>query len=336
MDPFEELKRLEVAANIIIGSSKGDDEPSPDQVSLWQRKFNYSQAQAVLKIKEHRANISRPTVSGELWEILESRLEGHDREAYEHELWLRQENQFRGASPVASKSIPKRGALFLLKLGKAVLGEPLNTPIEIQSIGQMLTIPHVYTGVDEDDDEATFCQVDAAAQEHIKSYLAKIGSQLQPIFVPFSRARKDLSEHSAYPMLGLDSTLPQNRLQHRDQHITPRQTQYPVPYFFYGTLADPDILGRVLNLDHRPTFLRATIMGGVLKTWAGKYKALVDGPPAALVDGWLYTVNTEEQESALRLYETANYEVVRCVVACDDGIKRPGCTFRFIDAAALM
>jgi hypothetical protein len=64
----------------------------------------------------------------------------------------------------------------------------------------------------------------------------------------------------------------------------------------------------------------------------GKYNALVDDDRESRVNGWAYKVVSLEQEDALRMYETAKYEVVRVEIELNsyDG-KRfvKGCSFRF-------
>lgn len=312
-----------------------DDDLTSNQVTNWQRIFHYSRTEAILKIKEHRADITRLTVSDEVWNLMRSKLGGYDREAFEHELSLNQKTPSKSVSSIVRKAIPQSDASVLFKLGKASLNEPLSTLGEVQAAAQMSAAPKTFTGNDEEGCDVVFCQLDTIAQEQIKLYLHKIGSRFQPTFVPHSQARKDLSEHSAYPMLGLDTTLPQYRLQNEDDFVKPKQTQYPVQYFFYGTLADPEVLTRILRLHHPPTYQLAAIAGGIVKTWASKYKALVDGPSEAKVNGWAYWVDTEEQELALRSFETAKYEVVRCIIVLEGGAQQPGCTFRFIDAATL-
>jgi len=335
MDPFEELKRMESNAKANDVRVSEDDDLFSEQVANWQRIFHYSWTEAIVKIEEHRADIARPTVSDEVWILMRSKLDGYDREAFEHELSLNQTSPSRPAASVDSKAVLQPVTQVLLKLGRGDLSEPLSTRDEVQAAARMSAATKVFTGDGEDGGGVTFCQLDTIAQEHVRSYLIKIGSRFQPMFVPYSQATKDLDEHSAYPMLGLDTTLPQNRLQNEKDLVKPRQSQYPVQYFFYGTLADPQVLTRVLLLRHPPTYQLATIAGGILKTWASKYKALVDGPSEAKVNGWAYCVETEEHESALRSFETAKYEVVRCVIILEDGIEQPGCTFRFTDAAAL-
>lgn len=62
---------------------------------------------------------------------------------------------------------------------------------------------------------------------------------------------------------------------------------------------------------------------------------MVDGPLAVSVTRKTYLVESVEHEEVLRAYETANYEVVRCVIEMEGGLTVQGCTFRFVDAEAL-
>ncbi|OGM47954.1 hypothetical protein ABOM_002663 [Aspergillus bombycis] len=136
------------------------------------------------------------------------------------------------------------------------------------------------------------------------------------------------------PCLGsdIDPTLPHHRAQSMDEIFLPAQNQYPVWYFFYGTLADPEILARQTSRSELPVLRRATVKGGIIKMWGGKYKALIDGPSSAIVDGWTYEVNSGEEEEQLRYYETDQYEVVRCEIhILESGVLVKGLTFRFID-----
>jgi hypothetical protein len=134
-----------------------------------------------------------------------------------------------------------------------------------------------------------------------------------------------------YPTLGVESTLPQYRADGVDAEFMPTQNQHPVWYFFYGNLAVPDILTRRLALVEEPIFTPATVTGGVIKKWRGKYNALIDGPDTACVDGWAYLVVTEEHEESLRFYETENYEVVRCTIIIKDTSDTvKGLTFKFV------
>ncbi|KAK6206116.1 hypothetical protein LQW54_007836 [Pestalotiopsis sp. IQ-011] len=108
------------------------------------------------------------------------------------------------------------------------------------------------------------------------------------------------------------------------------------PYFFYGTLADPDILTAQTGVEE-PRLIPAHISGGVLKTWGGKYKALVDQRgygKESKVAGHAFSVESEKVETGLRVCETDKYEVVRCTI--EMGARREkGLTFRFVGDDAL-
>ena len=144
-------------------------------------------------------------------------------------------------------------------------------------------------------------------------------------------AKKNLSNDTLYPTLGIDTTLPQYRGIPSDDVV--KQDEFPVSYFFYGTLGFADLirLMKLLELDLLPKVRRAHIKGGTLKQWGGKYKALVDGPLDAEVSGVVYEVESAKHEEALRCYETENYEVVRCTIVLESGERRHGLTFRFAD-----
>jgi hypothetical protein len=99
----------------------------------------------------------------------------------------------------------------------------------------------------------------------------------------------------------------------------PKQHEYPVWYFFYGTLAKPDFLAQLFGsppgIEH--VLVPAHIEGGKLRTWGGKYKALVDCS-GRRVDGWVFEVESEEQEEVLCMYETAKYEVIRVRIEVEE------------------
>lgn len=61
------------------------------------------------------------------------------------------------------------------------------------------------------------------------------------------------------------------------------RTSIPCGSFFYGTLADPVIISRILGLAEVdfPTLRPSAITGGSVLYWGGKYKALVDGSTTA-------------------------------------------------------
>ena len=130
--------------------------------------------------------------------------------------------------------------------------------------------------------------------------------------------------------ISFDTILPQHRGSVPNALSRPvRQDEYPVWYFFYGTLANSDLLARLLSLPEAkpPELVPASISGGIIKLWHGQYKALVDGADDDYVHGLAYEVVSEEHEEALMLYETQEYEVVRCCITMASLIVQ-GLTFR--------
>lgn len=336
MDVFEELEQmaLNAAEN---PHDEVNDTPSAEDISRWQALFHYTYADTVDFIKQHRSNYSRIPVSADHWEMVEAEkvAQGYDREAYEHELNIggMQKPSTACIGTVATISPAQARAVYVLKLENA-----LNSARKVQEAAGLEEPPPTTQGTTEDDGDTGFCRINGTAKHAILHWLSTHNINYKPTFARvLQKAEKDLSTHSMHPTLGWDATLPQHRSANIHIIFTPTQDQYPVWYFFYGTLADPVTLSRQLPLQERPNLRPATIRGGVLKTWAGKYKALVDGPANALVEGSAYCVLNKEHENALRSYETDNYEVVRCRILFGDG-EVQGCTFRFVgmtDAAPL-
>ncbi|KAE8332608.1 hypothetical protein BDV39DRAFT_167249 [Aspergillus sergii] len=206
---------------------------------------------------------------------------------------------------------------------------PLASPSHIQKIAGLLEPPPLKTGEGELG-SATFCLIRGTTRLAILSALPNY----TPTFIHVNMADKHLSNYSLSPYLGsdIDPTLPHHRAQSTDQMLLPTQNQYPVWYFFYGTLTDPETLVRKLFLPGLPVLRRAMVKRGRIKMWGGKYKALIDGPSSSIVDGWAYEVSSEEEEEQLRYYETDQYEVVRCEIhMVDSGDIVKGLTFRFVD-----
>ncbi|KAJ4304601.1 hypothetical protein N0V90_000127 [Kalmusia sp. IMI 367209] len=192
----------------------------------------------------------------------------------------------------------------------------------IQQIADLQKPPTIAIHYESD---STFAIIDAATR-------AALDDALPPglTFVPLPQsplAEKDLSDFSIAPTLGVDATLPQHRI---STPALPRQDQFPVPYFFYGTLTDPERLSMLLCLrpeDDAPKLSAAMVRKGRTRKW-GPYLALVDGTEEDCVRGCVYEVQCEEHEYALRDYEGDNYEVVRCEID-KGGEVVPGLTFRF-------
>lgn len=186
-------------------------------------------------------------------------------------------------------------------------------------------------------DDAWFATVDGAAKHSILEWLSQHAPWYTPTFVRITKAAKTLNVHNSGPKLGLESTLPQYMPNDTGASaLRPQQNEFPVWYFFYGTLANPSILSRVLERPEEanlPVLYPASVNGGVVRTWAGKYRALVDSPSGhkpSIVMGYAYLVQSKEEEDHLRIYETDKYDVVRCDIdfGCTHRIEK-GLTFRF-------
>ncbi|KAK6221288.1 hypothetical protein QIS74_04856 [Colletotrichum tabaci] len=322
------LDELESMARFAATQSE-NTEPNSDHVKRWQSLFGYTYFEAAQKMKEHRSDFARWQASEHHWEMVraDQKAQGHDKESYEYSCTLSPIK-----SPVAAASQAKkkaRSATYLLKLEG-----PFSHPETVKRAGGVSALPPSrLVGIDDTGAAASFCKVDEATKKSLLAQLSRIGSAFQPTFVRYSQADKDLSAASAHPTLGSDATLPHNRLSSEsDQRLLPAQDQYPVWYFFYGTLADPAVLKSRLGVE--PVYRPAKTRGGVLTTWGGKYRALVDAPAygTGYVEGHAFLVADKDREDALRCYETDNYEVVRYVIDMGEGEVR-GLTFRFIGDA---
>lgn len=175
---------------------------------------------------------------------------------------------------------------------------------------------------------APFCEIDAIAKERTLDWLAFHDCFFKPTVVRLAKAKKDLG---LGPALGKDMILPQHRPTIEELTLRPVQDEHPVCCFFYGTLADPDGLSTYLNLTEEPLLLPAPTRGDRIKICSDKYRALVDDVDgSAVVRGHTPHLMNQEQEDALRFYETDKYEVVRCLVGLDDQRKLTSLTFRFV------
>ena len=225
------------------------------------------------------------------------------------------------SSQYECKATTSHKGRYLMRLGPGV-----PSAAEIQEIAGLDAPPDVYhaeEGDSDDDDEsydygsddgeaiaATFCIVDGRTKDAILN----IG--FCPFFIRLTdSAAKELSAHSRHPTLGVpDANLPQFRLDNNHAAL-PAQDEYPVMYFFYGTLCEPEVLISLLRLDEPPVFYAANVTGGRLtKTPGGRYNALVHGRSDETVQGSAYMVKSRTEEDTLRDYETEMYEVVRCLI----------------------
>jgi gamma-glutamylcyclotransferase (GGCT)/AIG2-like uncharacterized protein YtfP/sulfur relay (sulfurtransferase) DsrC/TusE family protein len=283
-------------------------------VNRWMQLFGYTAAQATQAIEKHFQNLSRLTISDDHWDIVRKNMEaqGHDRESYAHHV-------MHSAFGPATQHCPRPTNSNTKKTAEQYLVELVHglTAADIQTIAGL---PHPPKTVANDSGDKSSAVVDAPTIAALEKALP-----LGFFFVPLpASATKDLSAVSIAPTLGVDATLPQHRI---CSAPCPLQSEYPVSYFFYGTLAEPERLSRILDLDCEPSLTAATISRGRRKNW-GPYCALVDGTEHDKVQGWLYRVDSKEHEDELRRYESSNYEVVRCEIEAGGEVIH-GLTFRF-------
>jgi hypothetical protein len=315
MDTLAELEFM--ASNALVGN---ECVVSGEDVARWQHLFGFKEAEAIRHIEDHRNDYTRARVSEELWTTirLAKEAEGFDRDAYEYSLSLSHQ-QCLLPRPQQDAS-----GTFILRLEG-----PLNTAERIKTAAGLVKLPTIAAGVGESGMSTSFCEIDGRAKAKLLDWVSQHHVGFQPTIVRLAKAKKDLCADSFAPTLSLDATLPQNRLIDNLHTPLPTQDQYPVWYFFYGTLGDPRVLTQQLGIDE-PELVPAHIENGRLGTWAGKYKALVDTWTPAKVCGKAFLVRDREQEDALRFYETDKYEVVRCRIVTGDGVL-PGLTFRFCE-----
>ncbi|KAL3451576.1 hypothetical protein BJX65DRAFT_304166 [Aspergillus insuetus] len=165
---------------------------------------------------------------------------------------------------------------------------PLSSPTTIQELTGMLQAPKHVFGTYDASGDASFCYIDGAEKLALTAALSnRIPKKVfMPTFIRMNRAEKAFASDSIAPFLGFDPTLPHHRPAESTQTFLPTQTQYPVWYFFYATLADPTILAKKLGFPYPIMYRSASVTGGELRTWGGKYKALIDGTGS--VRGWAY------------------------------------------------
>ncbi|KAI8630407.1 hypothetical protein F5Y19DRAFT_483754 [Xylariaceae sp. FL1651] len=308
---------LDACEGLVANTISIPDDDSPisfTDTKRWQSLFGFTRFEA-----ERRFGTGDQTLA------VKSSAKGFDKESYEYSLRNQRLSRTQPINPAGESrqlgtkeekgdrmaifATPKNER-FLLKLK----GE-ISPVTAVQAIGKLSHPPLRYEGENEDGDRTGFCIVNTDAKRKILQGWADLDAQSQPIFIRLQEAEKDLSAICRYPTLGIDKTMPQHRLGNKERS-TPCPDEYPVWYFFYGTLADKDILGRLLQRSVNQAALRpAYVLGGKLVT-LGKYRALVHeydlkGEPVA---GSAFLVQTREEEDSLRHYETDLYAVVRCAI----------------------
>jgi hypothetical protein len=209
-------------------------------------------------------------------------------------------------------------ATYLLRLE-----HPLSTSQDVADALGLSRLPQLETGTGEDG-EAAFCRLSQSSINKLDEWTVKPKQKFTKIRLGF--AHKDAGQ---LPFLGRDLTLPHRRPSlpaGAEWHLG---REYPVYYFFYGTLGDSERLVRLFGVPaaQLPALRPATLLDGCIQTWAGKYRALVDWP-GGKVEGSAFLVASADQEDALRVYEGDSYEVVTAKLLLE-GREIVGRTFRF-------
>lgn len=317
-----------------------DEEIDQETIARWRRLFGYSANEAKNQIAKLRQDPSL-YVPEALWHAVREREEalGHDWESYSHWVELQKDSTIRLQCDSVGQEILDDNSEWLLKLEG-----PYSTVERLRQLLALSESPEVFKGKSMDQEaDADFCLVDGKALRALLALIRKERPGINPTTVEYSRASKDFCSQCVVPMLGLDCSMrsldcsmPQNRLTQYCETPKPMQNQYPVYYFFYGTLADSSTLHRLLgHLDgedgHYP-LQPAKIHGGTLRlSVGGTYKALIDGPSESELDGSAFLVASKDHEDALCFYETKLYEVVRCRIMLEgSSAVVEGCTFRFV------
>lgn len=324
MDLFDELENM---ATNVADECDADIEPDKEEIARWQELFAYTYAEAVEQITSQENDYSRSKVSDDLWALVESQKEaqGYSRKAYEHEIKMGGRIRASRDQRVTTSICASEASPTYLVLLKGVL----STPEKIQAAAKLPEPPQAIQASSQTGD-SVFCRIDSNIKQAIESRLLQQKSTFIPTFVRLSKAKKDLAATSIHPTLGTDSTLPQHRPNCSQTSFSPLQDEYPVWYFFYGTLTDSAFLTGLLSLPEgeHPLLVPAKISRGMVKIWQDRYSALIDGASTSYVPSSAYRVTTKEREEALLLYETEKYEVVRCSIMMESGTVQ-GLTFRF-------
>ncbi|KAK1719558.1 hypothetical protein BDP67DRAFT_502142 [Colletotrichum lupini] len=297
MDLLHELESMAM-------TQQDNTETDYDDIKRWQSFFGYIYSSAAKKIQDHRSNFARFHVSELHWDMVraEKDSQGYDKESYEYSCSLSQTQTSHVEQSTQTKRRKKKSSIYLLKLAG-----PFSSPEDVQMIcGASSMLLLSFSGTGDDGFAASFCKVDEATKNILLSHLSDIESTFQPTFIRYAKADKKLSATSMHPTLGPKATLPHHHpnsepLIESDQRLLPTQDQYPVWYFFYGTLADPTVLNNLLGIE--PVYRATKVHGGRLATWGGKYKALVDASAyeKGCVDGHAFLVTNKDQEDALQL-----------------------------------
>lgn len=317
MDLLDELENI--ASTAVLGNAI-----EPSDIEKWQTIFGFSANQAKRELEEYRSDLSDRPVSREHWDLVKDTevLSHFDIEAYSYSLKIG-----RTISKLKSKHPGLTNATYILKLEA-----PLESPEKIQGISGLVNLPVKFDGQDDyGSTSVSFCKITENTRSKLLNWLEIHYPMYNPTIIRLAKSPKDLSYISLAPFLGLETSLPHQRADSIVFEPLPRQDLYPVYYFFYGRLLEPDLLQRQLDLPISPLYRSARIRCAKMRSWQGKYKAVIHGEEDYVVDGGAFLVEDAEQEDSLRFFETDMYEVVRCQIEMLDGQQDvvPGLVFRF-------
>jgi len=168
---------------------------------------------------------------------------------------------------------------------------------------------------DDGDDDISFVRLTPEQEVTLRARLAEVYPNFEPVMFSVFDAGHAL--HVSHPerMMknGKDPTMPQHR-----PAFSPAAA-FPIWYFFYGTLAEPEILAKVLETDDIPPLKAASVKGYKLGKMES-YKVLEEVEDAeSKVDGWAFSVANEEDATKLAIYETGAYASVDVRIQLEDG-----------------
>ncbi|KAL2868586.1 uncharacterized protein BJX67DRAFT_45640 [Aspergillus lucknowensis] len=153
----------------------------------------------------------------------------------------------------------------------------LGSASKVQQLAGMLQLPQKVTGTGDNSEEASFCFVSGREKSTIVAALSKQRSRADPLlqvasftptFIRIDRAQKALSSDviTQRCVLATIQHFLRTALLTPSHIFLPSQSQYPVWYFLYGTLADPNILAEKQRLPVVPHLGQATVEGGIIPT----------------------------------------------------------------------
>lgn len=228
MDFLAELESMALTAQV------DTTDTMEEAILRWQTLFCYSSGEAEEKISLQRSSLA-VAAPEELWNAVKGRQEelGHDRESYSHWLALSRKPKSNASARHTTRGMVDREYLFELK-------GPIDSAVTLQKIAGLPHPLKVFSGPsDSCGGIAHFCRTDGTIKAKVRDWIEQEVPNFEPLFIPLSYAPKNFDLLSKAPTLGLDYTMPQNRLP-KVAKVSPTQDEYPVWYFFYGTLADPE------------------------------------------------------------------------------------------------